>query len=641
MKKAVNVTTAIALALAASVTYNVVQHQRAKGIRPESPNQEDNQLQTDAEITSEASAASLVTAKKSAGSAAQSSAVTFKSASYDKYNDELDILFSTPTSIQNNLPKNALVFEPEVSNVSLYSAGSRISARGGFKPGVRYRVRVKKGLQDRSGNATLENDAVFDITIPELTEKLAFLTDGSVFPITAKTVEFPYSARNLKKFTVKLYRTFENNLAFAAGNDNVYTMDLVGEKTVTLSDPRNEMVNHMLDVSDLIRSKIESSERPASFRPGRYVLEIEYDRKSDWSDYDYRETERRTFTLTDFAMVAASVANPEGGMVVFVRRISDGTPVADAEVELRTDKNQLLETGRTDSTGKALFKISNGRHVSKHKGELYSASIRNEKEFAWFPIDTNRLEDNSLNKAFVFTERGIVRPGESFLAAAFIRQKQLLSADPNPQAGRMDKPLHGLPMMLSLISPDGKQIVSEKVQSDEAGFLSQMIAIPDTAVSGVYTVRVGTPSNQAEGETYIRVGSYVPDRVKAKLEHAALPAGPAAVNEPLQAVLSADYYFGTPVPSASGRIYFDCSPNGKRPDHWKDWTVGDKSFFSFTDFNMAGAVENGKAAFSLPSFGSRGVSFDPVRVVLQASVQEPGGRAVTEAEGRRWHGMSA
>ena len=34
MKKAVNAVTFISLALAASVTYNIVQHQRAKGIRP-------------------------------------------------------------------------------------------------------------------------------------------------------------------------------------------------------------------------------------------------------------------------------------------------------------------------------------------------------------------------------------------------------------------------------------------------------------------------------------------------------------------------------------------------------------------------------------------------------------------------------
>ena len=79
-----------------------------------------------------------------------------------------------------------------------------------------------------------------------------------------------------------------------------------------------------------------------------------------------------------------------------------------------------------------------------------------------------------------------------------------------------------------MTSPDGKRILSEKVSLDEMGFCSQMIRVPDTAVSGVYTVRIG-PDFRQDGETTIRVGAYVPDRIRTKLEHAPLPAGPAAV----------------------------------------------------------------------------------------------------------------
>ncbi len=642
MKKAVNATTFVALALAASVTYNIVQHQRAKGIRPEKQNSEENAVQSvadNADVSAVSTAVSSVSATKPAAAAQQSSAITFRSARYDKYNDELDISFSSPSSLPSKLAKDALEFTPAVPNLSFYAYSSTISVSGGFKPGVTYRVRVKKGIMDRSGKATLENDAVFDVTIPELTERFSFLTDGSVFPLTADRIEFPYSARNLKKYTLKLYRGFENNLAFASGNDDVYAMELVGEKTVTLSDPRNETVNHMLDLTDILddRAKISHpSEGMLRFRPGHYVLEVEYDRKSDWSDdYTYRETERRTFTLTDFAMVAASAAKTGEGLAIFVRRISDGKPVADAEIELRTDKNQLVGTYKTDSNGKAFTQPIPGLN----KGTLYSAAIRKGEEFAWFPLELNLDDFKSYgDMAFVFTERGIVRPGEDFLAASFIRYRENGSGKtiyPQFPDATMPPPSKSgpsySPYKISLIAPDGRQILSEEVHGDEMGFLSKMIRVPDTAVSGVYTVRVASGVSRM-GETTIRVGAYVPDRIKAKLEHAALPAGPAAVKEPLNTVLSADYYFGTPVPSASGRLLFDCTPGGKRPDHWKGWEVGDASRFNFDEFETPLAVENGKTNLSLPSFGSRGMSFDPVRVVLQASVQEPGGRAVTGSD---------
>lgn len=670
MKKAVNATTFVALALAASVTYNIVQYQRAKGIRPESRNQEDNAAQSVAG-KDEASAVSAATASvqnpasatKPASAAQQSSSITFRSARYDKYDDELEISFSTPTSLPSKLAKDAIEFTPAVPNLSFYASGSYITVNGNFKPGVTYRARVKKGLMDRSGKATLENDAVFDITVPELTEKVSFLTDGSVFPITEKTVEFPYSARNIRKLDVKLYRAFDNNLNNMSNNyawdDRADTsnMLLVGEKTVTLSDPRNETVNHLLDINDIlvVNDSNPNTTRLFSATPGYYVLEVAYDRQSDWGDYTYRETKYRNFMLTDFALVAATVSDPAGGIVLFARRISDGKPVADAEIELNSDKNQLLAKGKTDASGKVVFHVSQRAVNRLHEGEndsnflnrtgqfgsIYSATIRKGKEFAWFPLDLYAGKSELTPRAFAFSERGIVRPGESFLAAAFIRDPtdaelkighETLDGSQKEGKDKMGSVfVESIPVTLTVRNPNGKEIFSKQLTPDKNGFVSSEVKIPDNAVSGYYTFRFGV-AKRTWGESHIQVGAYVPDRIRTKLEHAALPAGPAAVKEPLQAVLSADYYFGTPVPSAAGRVYFDCTPSGKRPDHWKDWTVGDSSRFNFDEYETSAAVANGKTNLSLPSFESRGMSFDPVRVVIQASVKEPGGRAVTASD---------
>ena len=69
MKKAVNATTFVALALAASVTYNIVQHQRAKGIRPEKQNSEENAVQSvadNADVSAVSTAVSSVSGSSSA-----------------------------------------------------------------------------------------------------------------------------------------------------------------------------------------------------------------------------------------------------------------------------------------------------------------------------------------------------------------------------------------------------------------------------------------------------------------------------------------------------------------------------------------------------------------------------------------------
>ena len=228
MKKAINATTFVALALAASVTYNIVQHQRAKGIRPESQTPEDSTVQSAENIdapeaagaaTATTPAAGTISAVKPASAVQQKSDITFRSATYNRYSDVLHINFNTPSYLQPKLPKNAIEITPAVDHVSAYTSASLIAVNGGFKPGISYRVRVKKGLMDVSGKATLENDAVFDITIPELRENFSFLTRGSVFPLhtESRRITFPYSARNLNKFKVNVYRAFDNNMNFSEG----------------------------------------------------------------------------------------------------------------------------------------------------------------------------------------------------------------------------------------------------------------------------------------------------------------------------------------------------------------------------------------------------------------------------------------
>ena len=190
MKKAANVTaiTALAIALTASVSYNVVQYRQAKGSRPENPNRESDRPQTDPESSAEAPdadpAIELVSATRkappeSASPATQTTDITFKSARFDRDDNELNVYFSTPSALMIPTTDNAIEITPAV-NATVYFSSSSFTVSGDFIPGAKYRVRVKKGLTDRSGKATLKNDVVFDLTVPELSEKLSFLTSGSM-----------------------------------------------------------------------------------------------------------------------------------------------------------------------------------------------------------------------------------------------------------------------------------------------------------------------------------------------------------------------------------------------------------------------------------------------------------------------------
>ncbi|MDD6337894.1 MAG: MG2 domain-containing protein [Lentisphaeria bacterium] len=634
MKKAVNAVTFISLALAASVTYNIVQHQRAKGIRPgaSSAPPASSELGAPGDPTTPIVEPALKNNGSRFDSAANTPArisgdITFKSASYDRNDEELTIDFSVPESRSlGRVTNSSLELTPSVPGMHVYTHGSRIVVGGRFEPTTEYRVRVKKGLLASSGQATLANDAVFDFKTPDLEERMSFLSSGEIYPVSYGRVELPFSSQNVKKFHAELYRAYENNLGIQSILWDTDYMSLVAEKDLTLSDAKNKRVNHMLDVTSLLAD-------PKDFTPGYYKLVVNYSRASSWGG-TYEETISRSFLLSDLTVVAMGGEETAPGsspLTLAVRRISDNSPVAGARCEFLSRKNQVLATGETDANGLVTAQLNTLGRDPKYPDGPYAVTVRtgkteSDQEFAWFPLEIGVNEAETAPNAFVFAERGILRPGETFQASAFIRER---AKEPGSNRALIyGKPLKNAPVKLTVFSPDGKQFFSKDVTTDAAGFVSAPVAVPDTAVSGMYSIHFGL-GDAVWGESWIRVGSYVPDRIRAKLEHGPLPAGSDALKQPISAILSADYYFGTPVPEANARLYLDCSPDGKRPDHWDGWEVGDASAFNYDDFEAAGTVANGKEEFTLPSFQSRGSSFDPVRVGIQASVQEPGGRSVT------------
>ena len=142
MKKAVNAVTFISLALAASVTYNIVQHQRAKGIRPGAGSAPPTASELGA--PSDPTSASVDPGSKPAVSrfnpssntpAQISGDITFKSARYDRYDEELTIDFAVPESRSlGRVNNSSLELTPSVQGMHVYTHGSRIVVGGQVQP---------------------------------------------------------------------------------------------------------------------------------------------------------------------------------------------------------------------------------------------------------------------------------------------------------------------------------------------------------------------------------------------------------------------------------------------------------------------------------------------------------------------------
>ncbi len=107
--------------------------------------------------------------------------------------------------------------------------------------------------------------------------------------------------------------------------------------------------------------------------------------------------------------------------------------------------------------------------------------------------------------AFVYTERGVYRSGETVHVTTLLR-------DARAQA------VADTPMMLVLERPDGVEYKRTSVADQGAGGRSLSVALVANAPTGTWRVRAYTdPKRPPVGETTFMVEDYVPDRLEFEL----------------------------------------------------------------------------------------------------------------------------
>ncbi len=110
--------------------------------------------------------------------------------------------------------------------------------------------------------------------------------------------------------------------------------------------------------------------------------------------------------------------------------------------------------------------------------------------------------------AFVYTERGVYRSGETVHVTALLRDARGIAA-PN------------VPLTLAIVRPDGVDYRRVLVNDQGLGGRSLSVPIVPTAATGTWRVRAYTdPKRPPVGEATFMVEDYVPDRIEFDLTHA-------------------------------------------------------------------------------------------------------------------------
>jgi uncharacterized protein YfaS (alpha-2-macroglobulin family) len=237
--------------------------------------------------------------------------------------------------------------------------------------------------------------------------------------------------------------------------------------------------------------------------------------------YDGQIQDNRLILVTDLGLIVK--ANKDESREVYVQSIRSGTPIEGAKVELLGANGEPVITASTDATGRAAFpKFSNDWRREKLPQVIL---VERGSDFSFLPLRSNgrgldfsRFDiGGAINaksaqelSAYLFTDRGIYRPGETAHLGAVIR------------TGDWAASLAGLPLKIEISDSLGVVVNRQELKLSPAAFESVDWTCAADAPTGTYQALAYLVKTQNKdellGSTSFRVQEFEPDRMKIRLD---------------------------------------------------------------------------------------------------------------------------
>lgn len=379
---------------------------------------------------------------------------------------------------------------------------------------------VKKGLSSVDGYM-LSADAVKQMPSANYPLEAKIAYSGAVVPLT-QNPQLEFMSRGVKKLQVKLARIESgdlNNLVTQTGgqfaspyflnyNFNEYNMAEVFEKNISINMQNPAEPNYAsLNLKPYIGKQ-----------KGIFIVLL----KGIYDENNASSEDRRLVIVTDLGLVVKD--NLDNSHDVFVSSLTKEKPVAGAKVEVLGRNGISVANAKTDGNGHAklpdltefknekqpvAYKVSLDGDVSYLPFDRYDLKV-NYSRFSVGGVYAPEDKPDGVN-AFIFSDRGIYRPGEKVHLGMMLRQNNL------------EVPAH-LPFEVQIMNPRGETAASTKLSASADGLAEYSYDIPANADTGFYNLSLYRLNDKQEkiyiASSYFRVEEFEADTMKLKLEFA-------------------------------------------------------------------------------------------------------------------------
>ncbi|MBN2001060.1 hypothetical protein JW935_26175 [candidate division KSB1 bacterium] len=499
---------------------------------------------------------------------------------------EYGFRFSDPIQKDTDL-SGYVTITPEI-NFNTKISNKYLLIRADFLPGAQYTINIAAGFPSVFGTKLSDiytTTFFIDNIKPDLQwlSEGIYLPDGNAFKLQLKSV-------NVARARVEVYEIYPQNIGFFLQRnalvdeswnqeDRYYSFEFedlsrvgerIHEKKIDITDKKNKWIKSELDLGPVFSGRRNSVfvvklNFDMNDLTGKCVTDRNNIQEGDlyFEDDDYYSTPcsygyyYSHGTLNKILIssdIALTIKKTENGAHVFATDVTSSKPINGLKLSLYNYQNKLLETKTTDGDGHVKFS-KDGFYVY---GQTSSGiAIMRLDHHEWllnnFDVGGQSGGQSGVN-AFMYTDRGVHRPGDTIHFSAIIRMSRKA---PSPKQ----------PVILTVKNPRGQIVHEDKTEAGENGHIYFPIQtdLADPTGNWIAELSVG-------GKTFtktLKVETVKPNRLKILTD---IPDKILPPNKNIAGTITSKYLFGAPAANLKANVRADFSGRVYTCDKFSSFT---------------------------------------------------------------------
>lgn len=335
-------------------------------------------------------------------------------------------------------------------------------------------------------------------------KKLGIVARGGVD--TAYINMYKIESAAINHLITQTYNLFSDLEFRAPWVFDAYDMSSVFQKKIPFADTSKNRVNYAaLNLGEYL-------DRTYTDKTGIFIIKT--GATQDSSEYG----DARLILLTNLGIIRK--VNLDQSSVVFVSYLSSGGPASDIDISVLGRNGYPIWAGVTNSDGRVDIPHFSPREyrnekepvaiVARHDSDVsfipYFADMAQSAEYSKFDVGGTYAQKDAPLKSFVFSDRGIYRPGETLTIGAIIANKSFT-------------PMSEIPVKLEISDPRGRTIFDKKISLSSDGMIDITHKLNTDAPLGRYDVTIYTLDGRGHPQESIgtcdfMVQEFVPDTMK-------------------------------------------------------------------------------------------------------------------------------